>query len=50
MNWLFGSILTFQLEREVFLREQANQMYYASAYFISKNIVELPATFIAPML
>ena len=21
MNWLFGSILTFQLERDVFLRE-----------------------------
>lgn len=21
MNWLFGTVLTFQLEREVFLRE-----------------------------
>ena len=49
MNWLFGSILTFQLEREVFLREQANKMYYPSAYFLSKNLVEMPATLIAPM-
>ena len=49
VNWLFGSLLTFQLEREVFLREQANKMYSPSAYFLSKNLVELPGTLVAPM-
>ena len=49
VNWLFGSLLTFQLEREVFLREQANKMYYPSAYFLSKNLVEMPGTLAAPL-
>ena len=50
MNWMFGSLLTFQLERDVFLREQANKMYDPSAYFIAKNVVEIPGSLIAPML
>ena len=37
LNWLFGSVLTFQLERDVFLREQANKMYTPLVYFIAKN-------------
>lgn len=49
MNWMFGSILTFQLEREVFLREQANKMYSPLAYFIAKNMAETPAVIVAPM-
>ena len=49
MGWLFGSVLTFQLERDVFIREQANKMYKPSVYILAKNIVELPATFIAPL-
>ncbi len=50
MNWMFGSLLTFQLEREVFIREQANKLYNPSAYFIAKNLVEIPGSLIAPML
>ena len=50
MNWLFGSIITFQMERDVFLREQYNNMYNPVAYFIAKNMVEVPAIIIAPML
>ena len=50
MPWLFGSIITFQLERDVFLREQYNNMYNPIAYFIAKNMVEVPAIIIAPLL
>ena len=50
MTWLFGTVLTFQLERPVFLREQANNMYSPVAYFIAKNMVETPPIFIAPLL
>ena len=50
MGWMFGSVLTFQLERDVFMREQANKMYKPTVYVLAKNLVELPATLIAPML
>lgn len=50
MNWMFGSILTFQLERDVFLREQANKMYSPVPYFMAKNAVETPAVLLGPML
>ena len=50
INWGFGAVLTFQLEREVFLREQANKQYSVAAYFLSKNIIDIPASFIGPML
>ena len=49
MGWMFGSILTFQLEREVFIREQANKLYNPLAYFISKNLVEVPGAIFAPL-
>ena len=48
--WLFGTIITFQLERDVFLREQANKLYYPSAYWVSKNMVEAPVALFAPLL
>ena len=50
MNWLFGSVLTFQLERENFLREQANRLYSPYAYFAAKNMVETPICLIAPLV
>lgn len=43
-------MLSFQLEREVFLREQANKMYSPACYFIAKNVVETPFAMIAPLL
>jgi len=49
MNWMFGSILTFQLERDVFVREQANKLYSPVPYFMAKNAVETPAVLIGPM-
>ena len=50
MNWMTSSAQTFQREKQVFLREQANKMYSPLVYFISKNLVEMPGTFIGPML
>lgn len=48
MSNMFGTILVFQAEREVFLRENANQMYSISAYYLSKNLIELPTSIIFP--
>ena len=49
-TWTMQGVLTFQLEREVFLREQASGMYSPSAYFLAKNIVELPGLIISPTI
>jgi hypothetical protein len=39
---LMGVLLIFQEERPVFLREQANQMYRVTPYYLSKIIAEFP--------
>lgn len=44
------TILTFQNERPVFLREQANHMYSVSSYYFAKILVETPIFSIVPML
>ena len=36
----FGTILTFQLERAVFVREQANKLYGVLPYFFAKNMMD----------
>ena len=48
--WTAGSLLTFQTEKPVFLREQANQMYDVKPYFLSKNILEVPFALLTPMI
>lgn len=50
MNWMFGSILTFQLERDVFLREQASKLYSPTAYFAAKNSIETLVGLLTPMV
>ena len=50
MGWLFGTILTFQIERPVFLREQAANLYAVTPYFVSKQVVEFPASILAPLV
>lgn len=42
--------LTFQTERPVFLREQANKMYGVVPYFFAKILAELPAFIVPPAL
>ena len=45
-----GTILTFQEERPVFLREQANKMYNVGAYYMGKIVAETPILSITPMI
>jgi len=42
--------LVFPLERGVFLKEEGSKLYSTFNYFLSRNIVELPASFIFPLL
>ena len=47
---LFNTILVFQSERAVFLREQANQMYGVFAYFMAKTVMDMPVIIVAPLM
>jgi len=42
--------VTFAIERPVFLREQANQMYGVPAYYFAKMVSELPGFLIVPLM
>ena len=42
--------LTFQIERPVFLREQANQMYGILPYYLAKIISDIPSFLIIPVV
>jgi hypothetical protein len=48
-NYL-GTLLIFQKERPVFLREQAAQLYGVAPYYLAKTCVEVPVLIIAPFL
>ena len=50
ISWVFGSILTFQMERPVFLREQANQLYGSVPYYFAKIMIEVPISLLLPLL
>jgi hypothetical protein len=50
MGTFFGTLTVFQLERPVFLREQANQMYGLTPYFLTKNMIDMPLLFLTPLL
>lgn len=50
MGTFFGTLNVFQLERPVFLREQANQMYGLTAYFLTKNLIDMPILLIQPLI
>jgi hypothetical protein len=42
MRNMMGTIIIFQVERPVFLREQANKMYSVTAYYLAKVLADLP--------
>jgi len=50
MGNFFNSVLVFQSERPVFLREQANHMYRVFPYYISKLTADTPMLLITPMI
>ncbi|CAD8094506.1 unnamed protein product [Paramecium primaurelia] len=43
-------ILTFPVEREVFLREESSKLYSISSYFIAKQILEIPLCIVLPII
>lgn len=42
--------LVFPKDRDVFLKEEGAKLYGVTAYFMSRNIVEIPYAFIFPMI
>lgn len=42
MIQIFGTILSFPIERAVFIRENSSSMYSPGSYFLAKNIMETP--------
>ena len=38
------------MERPVFLREQANNMYNFIPYFLAKSVIEFPLSLICPVI
>lgn len=46
----YSVLLTFQLEKPVFLREHSAQFYSLPVYYITKNIFELPLVTFAPIV
>lgn len=42
MEQVFGNLLSFPIERAVFIREYYSRMYRAFPYYVAKNIVESP--------
>ena len=50
MGFFNGTILVFQDERPVFLREQANKMYSVTAYYLAKIAIEVPILIVLPMI
>ncbi len=47
---VYGSIMSFQLERGVLLRELASKCYELKAYFIVKNLFEIPLMILFPLI
>lgn len=50
MMGMFGTLLTFEMEREVFLWEYGDKSYGVLSFFISKTIIDIPFMFIFPTL
>ena len=50
MRNMMGTIIIFQVERPVFLREQANKMYSVTAYYLAKVFADLPLQLVTPIV
>lgn len=54
VSMIFGNmmptILTFQIERPVFLREQANRMYNVVPYYFAKVFIDVPIVGLSAIL
>lgn len=43
-------VMNFPAERQILLKEEGSKMYSLGAYFLSRNLVELPFTLLFPLL
>ena len=43
-------MVTFGLEKPVFIREVQSKMYSLFSYYFAKNLIEIPLTFISPLV
>lgn len=50
MSGYFNSLMTFDMERNVFLREYGDKSYGILPYFFTKTFIEIPFMFIFPVL
>ena len=50
MGAMFGTLLTFEMESPVFLREYGDKSYGIVPYFLTKTIIEIPFMFIFPIV
>lgn len=50
MTGIMQLLITFPIERAVFLREQGNKTYDVFPYYYSKVVAELPTTIIPPFI
>ena len=46
----FATVMEFQKERAVFIKEKASKLYTISPYYISKLMLELPLLLLLPLL
>ena len=46
----FATVLEFQKERSVFIKEHASNLYSTGSYYASKLALELPLLFLLPLL
>ena len=50
MGGLTPVAMTFPMERQVFLKEEGSKLYSLSAYFLSKNIIQIPISIIISLI
>lgn len=46
----FATVLEFQKERTVFMREHTSKLYGSGSYYLSKLTIELPLLLLLPLL
>lgn len=50
MENIMNTVLAFNSERPVFLREQANHMYGVTSYYVARILVDTPIQLLLPLL
>ncbi len=50
MSACMPTVISFPVERAVFLREENSKLYTTSAYFTGKSIIEVPLLLVIPII